>query len=82
MMKLALTVAVLSLGVVACNNTEENAAANETVVENTAELDVNAATTDALEANADAALNEAGNAVDNAAEAVDNAADAVANNAN
>ena len=82
MKKLALTVAVLSLGVAACNNADENAAANETVVENTAELDVNAATNDALEANADAALNEAGNAVDNAAEAVDNAADAVANNAN
>lgn len=79
MMKLALTVAVLSLGVAACTNTDENAAANETVVENTAELDVNAASNDALEANADAALNAAGNAVDNAAEAVDNAADAVGN---
>ena len=79
MMKLALTVAVLSLGVVACNNTEENAAANETVVENTAELDVNAATNDALEANADAALNAAGNAVENAGEAVENAAEAVEN---
>ena len=79
MMKFALTVAVLSLGVAACTNTDENAAANETVVENTAELDVNAATTDALEANADAALNAAGNAVDNAGNAVDNAADAVEN---
>ena len=79
MMKLALTVAVLSLGVVACNNTEENAAANETVVENTAELDVNAATNEALEANADAALNAAGNAVENAGEAVENAAEAVEN---
>ena len=79
MMKLALTVAVLSLGVAACNRADDNAAANETVVENTAELDVNAATNDALEANADAALNGAGNAVENAGEAVENAAEAVEN---
>lgn len=79
MMKLALTVAVLSLGVAACNKADENAAANETVVENTAELDVNAASNDALEANADAALNAAGNAVENAGEAVENAAKAVEN---
>jgi predicted small secreted protein len=79
MMKLALTVAVLSLGVAACNKADENAAANETVVENTAELDVNAATNEALEANADAALNAAGNAVENAGEAVENAAEAVEN---
>jgi predicted small secreted protein len=79
MMKLALTVAVLSLGVAACNRADDNAAANETVVENTAELDVNAATNDALEANADAALNAAGNAVENAGEAVENAAEAVEN---
>ncbi len=79
MMKFALTVAVLSLGVAACTNTDENAAANETVVENTAELDVNAATNDAVEANADAALNALDNAGDAASNAVDNTVDAAKN---
>ena len=74
MKKVALTVAVLALGLAACQKNADNNAANETAVENNADLDVNAAT-----ANADEALNAAGNAVDNAGNAVDNASAAVAN---
>jgi len=74
MKKVALTVAVLALGLAACTKNADNNAANETAVENNAELDVNAAT-----ANADEALNAAGNAVEDAGNAVDNASDAVAN---
>ena len=63
------TVAVLALGLAACNkNNADNNAANETAVENTASTDVNAATDNAGAANADAALNAAGNDVDNAGE--------------
>ena len=80
MKKVALTVAVLALGLAACNkNTADTNAANETAVENNAEYDVNAATNDAT-AVADNALNAAensanaaGNAVENASNAVDNA---------
>ena len=73
------TVAVLALGLAACNKSDaDNNAANETAVENNAEYDVNAATTDSVNA-ADAALNAAGNDVENAGNAVDNAGDAVAN---
>src|SRR5947207_14738075 len=79
MKKLAIvTVAVLALGVAACNkNNAENNAANETAVENTASTDVNAATE--ATANADVALNAAGNAVENAGAAVNNASNAVEN---
>ena len=73
MKKIAVTVAVLALGLAACNrNDADNAAANETVVENAAEADVNAAAE-----SADNALDAAGNAVDNAAGQVDDAANAV-----
>ena len=79
MKKVALTVAVLALGLAACNkNDADNNAANETAVENNAEYDVNAATNDATTA-ADNALNAADNALDNAGNAVENAADAVGN---
>jgi predicted small secreted protein len=79
MKKVALTVAILSLGLAACgDNNAENTAANETVVENSAETDVNAASNDAA-LSADAALNAADNAIENAGEAVENAGDAVAN---
>src|SRR5262252_1085983 len=56
MKKVAVTVAVLALGLAACNkNNAANNAANETAVENTAATDVNAATENAgAEANADA----------------------------
>ena len=73
------TVAVLALGLAACNkNDAGNTAANETAVENNAEYDVNAASNDSVNA-ADAALNAASNAVDTAGEAVENASDAVQN---
>ena len=76
MKKIALTVAVLALGLAACETKTENAVENDTAVENAAEADVNAATNDAANA-ADNALDAAGNAVENAGEAVENAADAV-----
>ncbi|MGH6659746.1 MAG: hypothetical protein ACREBP_08155 [Sphingomicrobium sp.] len=73
MKKIAVTVAVLALGLAACTkNDADNAAVNETAVENAADADVNAAT-----ASADNALDAAGNAVDAAGNAVENAADAV-----
>ena len=76
MKKVALTVAVLALGLAACTKNADNNAANETAVENNAELDVNAATNDASALNAaDNALENAGNAVENAGDAVENAAD-------
>lgn len=58
MKKIAIvTVAVLALGLAACNKSTENVA-NETAVENNAETDLNAAIENAgVEANADAALN-------------------------
>ena len=75
MKKVALTVAVLTLGLAAC---QDNAADNNTstvnTVENEAVADVNAAAN-----TADNALDAAGNAVENAGNAVDNAADAVGN---
>ena len=78
MKKVALTVAVLSLGLAACgDNSAETNAANETAVENAAETDVNAASNDAA-LSADAALNVADNAIENAGEAVENAGEAVA----
>lgn len=79
MKKVAVTVAVLALGLAACQpKAEETTAGNEANVENAASEDVNAATTDAGNA-ADNALDAAGNAVDAAGNAVDNAADAVSN---
>jgi hypothetical protein len=72
------TVAVLALGLAACNkNNAETNAANETAVENTASTDVNAAT-EATNA-ADNALNAAGNAVENAGNALENTQNAVEN---
>ena len=48
MKKIAVTVAVLALGLAACQpKTEDNTVGNEANVENAAEADVNAATTDA-----------------------------------
>jgi predicted small secreted protein len=79
MKKVAVTVAVLALGLAACQpKAEENAAANETAVENNAEYDVNAASNDAS-AVADNTLNAAGNAIENAGNAVENAGNAVSN---
>ncbi|WP_283938004.1 hypothetical protein [Sphingomonas caseinilyticus] len=70
MKKVALTVAVLALGLAACESKTEEAVEN-VAVENAVESDVNAA-----EVAVDNALDAAGNAVDNAGEAVENAADA------
>jgi predicted small secreted protein len=77
MKKVAVTVAVLALGLAACGTKTEDAVEN-TSVENAVEADVNAATTDATNA-ADTALDAAGNAVENAGEAVENAGEAVEN---
>ena len=75
MKKVALTVAVLTLGLAACqDNAADNEASTVNTVEMEAEADVNAA-----ENVADNALDAAGNAVEDAGNAVDNAADAVDN---
>ncbi|HJS41677.1 MAG TPA: circumsporozoite protein [Sphingomicrobium sp.] len=75
MKKVALTVAVLTLGLAACqDNAADNEASTVNTVEMEAEADVNAA-----ENVADNALDAAGNAVEDAGNAVDNAADAVEN---
>jgi hypothetical protein len=73
MKKVALTVAVLALGLAACETKTENAVEN-TDVENAAEADANAAAM-----SVDNALDAAGNEVANAGEAVENAGDAVEN---
>ena len=79
MKKVAVSVAILALGLAACqkNDAADNAA-NETAVENNAEYDVNAASNDAAAA-ADNQLNAASNALENAGNAVENASDAVEN---
>jgi hypothetical protein len=75
MRKFALTVAVLTLGLAACqDNAADNEASTVNTVEMEAEADVNAA-----ENVADNALDAAGNAVDDAGNAIDNAADATEN---
>ena len=75
MKKVALTVAVLTLGLAAC---QDNAADNNTSTVNTVETEAAADTNDAANT-ADNALDAAGNAVQDAGNSVDNAADAVAN---
>jgi hypothetical protein len=82
MKKVAVTVAVLALGLAACQpKAEDNAVGNEANVEDAANADVNAATNEAVDAGnvADNALDAAGNAIENAGNAVENAGDAVAN---
>ena len=75
MKKVALTVAVLTLGLAACqDNAADNEASTVNTVEMEAEADVNAA-----ENVADNALDAAGNAVEDAGNAVDNAANATEN---
>jgi hypothetical protein len=79
MKKVAVTVAVLALGLAACQSrTEENAVGNEANVENAADADTNAATIDAGNA-ADNALDAASNAIEGAGNAVENAGNAVSN---
>jgi hypothetical protein len=77
MKKVALTVAVLALGLAACNKQEAANNAVETNAENAAVTDVNAASND-VTANADNALNTDVNATN----AADNSANAAANTSN
>ena len=79
MKKVALTVAVLALGLTACAQNDgeaNNAAGNDTYAENEADADLNAAgnTTENAAGNA---LDQASNAIENAGEAVENAGEAV-----
>ena len=75
MKKIALTVAVLTLGLAACqDNAADNEASTVNTVETEAEADLNAA-----DVSADNALDAAGNAVEDAGNAVENAGDAVEN---
>ena len=79
MKKVAVTVAVLALGLAACEaRNEDNAVGNEANVEEAANADTTAATNDA-ETAAENALDSASNAIDNAGEAVENAGEAVGN---
>lgn len=76
MKKIALTVAVLALGLSACaenNAAEENVAANETTTELGTENDMNMATNDMNMS----AENVAENALDNASQSIENASEAV-----
>lgn len=79
MKKVALTVAVLALGLAACAQNDgeaNNAAANDTYAENEADADLNAAA-NTTENAAGNALDAASNAIENAGEAVENAGEAV-----
>lgn len=76
----AVTVAVLALGLAACQKNDADAT-NETAVEANAELDVNEATNEAALATENG-LEAADNALANAANSVENASDAVENAAN
>lgn len=79
MKKVAVTVAVLALGLAACaKNESNNVAANDTYTENAASTDMNASMT-ATENAAGNALDSASNAIDNAQNAVENAGNAVDN---
>lgn len=76
MMKVAVTVAVLALGLAGCARDEEAAndmTANEVMVENAAETDMNMAADNAL-MNAEEAIENVQESAENAAEAVDDAA--------
>lgn len=77
MKKVTLTVAVLTLGLAAC---QDNAADNEASTLNTIETEA-AADVNSADLSADNALDAAGNAVEDAGNAVENAGDAVANTA-
>jgi len=81
MKKVAVTVAVLALGLAACaKSTDANndMTANDMYTENAADTDMNVSM-DATENAAGNALESAGNAIDNAQEAVENAGEAVEN---
>ena len=75
MKKVALTVAVLGLGLAACqDNAADNAASTVNTIETEAATDADAAAN-----SVDNALDATGNAVENAGDAVENVADAAAN---
>ena len=74
MKKIAVTVAVLALGLAAC---QDNAADDPNSTVNTIENEAAADTNAALDVAADNALDAASNDIANAGESVENAADAV-----
>jgi predicted small secreted protein len=79
MKKVAVTVAVLALGLAACEaQNQDNAVGNEANVEEAADADTIVATNDA-EMAAENALDTASNAIENAGKAVENAGEVVAN---
>ena len=81
MKKVAVTVAVLALGLAACAKSTDattDMTANDMYTENAADTDMNVSM-DATENAAGNALESAGNAIDNAQEAVENAGEAVEN---
>ena len=75
MKKVALTVAVLALGLAAC---QDNAADNNTSTVNTVETEA-ASDINAADNAADNALDAAGNAIEDAGNSVENAGEAVEN---
>ena len=83
MKKVAVTVAVLALGLTACAQSDDanNMATNDVYTENAADADLNMSLNDTENA-AGNALDEATNAIENAGEAVENAGEAVENTAN
>ena len=80
MKKVAVTVAVLALGLAACaqNNEANNTATNDLYTENEAADDMNLSLNETENA-AGNALENASNAIENAGEAVENAGEAVEN---
>jgi outer membrane lipoprotein SlyB len=80
MKKVAVTVAVLALGLAGCAQNDEtnNMAANDIYTENAADDDLNLSLNETENA-AGNALDEASNAIENASEAVENAGEAVEN---
>ena len=68
MKKVAVTVAVLALGLAACTKNTDNNVAAETNVENAAAVDTNVATND-VTSNADVALNTTDNTAANTTDA-------------
>ena len=80
MKKVAVTVAVLALGLAACaeNNEANQVAENDLYTENAVETDMNMSM-DATENAADTALENATESLENASESVENAAESVEN---
>ena len=79
MRKVAVTVAVLALGLAGCaQNEADNMAANDVYTENAADDDMNMSLNETENA-AGNALENATNAIENAGESVENAAEAVEN---